>query len=166
MYDKYSAMSADELIKDVADEGHGKWSVATNSAWTNAQTCANTICKNIVGKNGVTQDDVTNVALMLWVSTFYHGFIGDFQLDNVNKGNLPLLLTGKKHVQSYSYGTLSTTIGVSTLTRTINIATLGGLFEEQWQRSAWEDYMETLQELDIGVENFSHAGPVYAAVNF
>jgi hypothetical protein len=166
MYEKYAAMSADDLIKDVADEGHGKWPVAAYSAWENSKTCANTICKNIVGKNGVTQDDVTNVALMLWVSTFYHGFIGDFQLDNVNKGNLPLLLTGKKHVQSYSYGTLSTTIGVSTLTRTINIATLGGLFEEQWQRSAWEDYMETLQELDIGVENFSHAGPVYAAVNF
>jgi hypothetical protein len=127
---------------------------------------ANTICKNIVGKNDVTQDDVTSVALKLWVSTFYHGFIGDFQLDNVNKGNLPLLLTGKNHLQSYSYGTLSATIGVSTLTRTVNIGTLGGLFPEQWQRSAWEDYMETVRESDIGVEGLSIDGPVYAAVNF
>ena len=63
------------------------------------------------------------LAFMVWASTFYHAVIGDFQLDNVIKGNLPLLDTGKQHVQTKSYGTLSTTIGVTTMARTCNMET-------------------------------------------
>ena len=112
------------------------------------------------------QDDLTDAALMLWVATFYHGFIGDFQLDNVNKGMLPLLLTGEPHKQTLSYATLSTTIGVSTMTRTVNMVTLEGFFPHESQRKAWDKYTLTLRGLDVGVKNFSLEAPVYAAVNF
>jgi len=48
-------------------------------------------------------------ALGCYLLPWVYWFIGDFHLDNVSKGMLPLLLTGEPHVQNLSYDTLSTT---------------------------------------------------------
>jgi len=128
-YDKYSSMEHDELIADVADSGTGKWTIAVNLAWKGAKKVVNEICDPLLndGLGHVTQSDLDDLALMLWVATFYHGFIGDFQLDNVNKGKLMLLQTGETEIpksMNLSYGTLATTIGVSTMTRTLQVSSL------------------------------------------
>lgn len=167
-YDKYSSMTHDELIADVADSGTGKWTIAVNLAWKGAKTVVNEICQPVLNKH-VKQSDLDDMALMLWVSTFYHGFIGDFQLDNVNKGKLMLLHTGETEIpkkMGLSYGTLATTIGVSTMTRTIQCQTLGGFLPKKSEQEAWRKYMDLLASLDVGVEGFSLKTPVYAAVNF
>jgi hypothetical protein len=162
-YDKYSSMTPDELIADVADSGTGKWTIAVNLAWKGAKKVVNEICGPLLndGLGHVIQSDLDDLALMLWVATFYHGFIGDFQLDNVIKGKLMLLQTGTTEVpksMNLSYGTLATTIGVSTMTRTLQCQSLGGFFPKKTEQEAWQKYMDLLASLDIGVEGFSLSG--------
>ena len=167
-YEKYTSMAPDELIADVANSGTGKWSVAVNKAWDGAKKVVNEICQPVLNDH-VKQSDLEDMALMIWVATFYHGFIGDFQLDNVNKGKLMLLHTGETKIpksMELSYGTLATTIGVSTMTRTLQCQTLGCFFPKKSEQEAWSKYMDLLASLDIGVKGFSLETPVYAAVNF
>jgi hypothetical protein len=161
-------MEPDELIADVANSGTGKWTKAVNAAWRGAQNVVNEICEPVLNDH-VSKTDLKHMALMVWVATFYHGFIGDFQLDNVNKGKLMLLHTGETDIpksMELSYGTLATTIGVSTMTRTLQCQSLGGFFPKKSEQEAWGKYMALLASLDTGVEGFSLDTPVYAAVNF
>ena len=167
MYEKYAGMEPAELIKDIGSDGSPAWEKACNDAWEAAKETVRVVCEDLKS-SVVTEKDLEEVAMLLWTGTFYHGFIGDFQLDNVMKGNLPFLLTGKKHRQTISYGTVSSTIGVNTMTRTMNMDTLGTYFPEEKQRNAWAKYQQQLVDCSLatGIEDFSHEGPVYNAIDF
>jgi len=167
-YDKYVAMKPDEIIADIGGDGSEGWENACKNAWKAAKKAVNKICRDIEDSEHLEKDDLESLALLLWTGTFYHGFIGDFQLDNVVKGNLPFLITGKPHVQTKAYGTLSATIGISTMTRTMNMATLGTYFPEKYQRKAWEAYQEKLKECrkETGIEGFADDTAVYNAIDF
>jgi hypothetical protein len=172
VYNKYASMTADEVIADLGGEGSEEWNNACHRAWDAAKTTVTEICKEIIENGQDMEEDVDeymeSLALLLWTGTFYHGFIGDFQLDNVVKGNLPFLITGKPHVQTKAYGTLSAAIGISTMTRTMNMDTLGTYFPEKYQRDAWEAYEKTLKECrkETGVEGFDADTAVYNAIDF
>jgi len=167
-YDKYVAMKPDEIIADIGGDGSEGWENACKNAWKAAKKAVNKICRDIEDSEHLEKDDLESLALLLWTGTFYHGFIGDFQLDNVVKGNLPFLITGQPHVQTKAYGTLSATIGISTMTRTMNMATLGTYFPEKYQRKAWEAYQEKLKECrkETGIEGFADDTAVYNAIDF
>jgi len=164
-YDKFFAMPPNKIINDVGSCGSKEWNSACQHAWEAAQKVVNTICKDL---KDIDDTSLRDLAMLLWTGTFYHGFIGDFQLDNVNKGNLPFLLTGKEHKQTKAYGTLSTTIGVSTMTRTMDMATVGNYFYTEEDRNAWEEYRQALTAAakETGIKGFTYEGPVYNAIDF
>eukprot|EP00563_Minutocellus_polymorphus_P008230 CAMPEP_0181027046 /NCGR_PEP_ID=MMETSP1070-20121207/3961_1 /TAXON_ID=265543 /ORGANISM="Minutocellus polymorphus, Strain NH13" /LENGTH=523 /DNA_ID=CAMNT_0023104273 /DNA_START=11 /DNA_END=1582 /DNA_ORIENTATION=- len=169
-YDKYFAMSPTEIIHDIGSSGSKGWQDACQHAWDAAQKLVGTICKDM--EKDFAEDDTSlrDLAMLLWTGTFYHSFIGDFQLDNVNRGNLPLLLTGEKHRQSVAYGTLSTTIGVSTMTRTMDVMTAGKYLYTDDDRTAWDAYMEELvvAASKTGIDGFTLSNPAdsYNAIDF
>jgi hypothetical protein len=163
MYQKYKKMNPEELIDDLASQGSSKWNLACKTAWDGAKQVVNTICKDM---KEMAEEDLSDLALILWVSTFYHGFIGDFQLDNVNKGNLLLTLTKSTAKNDLAYGTLATTIGVTTMTRTLNLFTAQVYFPKLEDRQAWAQYVTVLKNIDAGVEGFTLDHPVYTGVNF
>jgi hypothetical protein len=167
-YDEFYAMSPDEIIKEVGSCGSKGWNSACQGAWMAAKKVVNTICKDLVGCPDLKETDLDDLAMLVWTGTFYHGFIGDFQLDNSIKGNLPFLLTGKKHVQSEAYATLATTIGASTMTRTMDMDTLGKYFAAKEDRDAWAEYQRELTACakETGIEGFTYEGAVYNAIDF
>jgi hypothetical protein len=162
-YDKFSIMTGDELVADVGQAGSAQWNKACTKAWKGAQAAVKVICKDVSDK--FEKDDLDGIALVLWTSTFYHAFIGDFQLDNLCKGNLMFALGGENDL---AYGTLATTIGATTMTRTMNLVTLKGYLPEKEQRDAWGKYMDLLEEVsgETGIPGYSLASPVYVGVNF
>lgn len=176
-YNEYYGKSPDEAVDEIGSSGSVAWNNACHYAWEAAKTVVNAICRgdidvegNVIDLEGnvVTGEDLNELAMLLWTGSFYHGFIGDFQLDNVNKGNLPFLLTGEAHVQSKAYGTLSTTIGASTMTRTMDTQTLGKYFHTQAARDAWKKFeseLTTAAEM-TGIEGFTYEGAVYNAIDF
>lgn len=123
-YNFYSNQSPRELIAYLGSQGASTWNTACTEAYESSHKTVVALCQEGSTSGVLDAATVDELALMVWASTFYHAVIGDFQLDNVIKGNLPLLNTGKPHVQTKSYGTLSTTIGVTTMTRTCNMETL------------------------------------------
>lgn len=164
-YDKFFAMPPNKIIKDVGSCGSKEWEAACQHAWEAAQKVVNTICKDL---KDIDDTSLRDLAMLVWTGTFYHGFIGDFQLDNVNKGNLPFYLTGDEHKQTKAYGTLSTTIGVSTMTRTMDMATVGKYFYTEEDRDAWEEYRQALAAAakETGIKGFTMDWPVYNAIDF
>ena len=98
------------------------------------------------------------------------GFEGspiDYQLNNVNRGNLPFLLTGKNE-QTLAYSTLSTTIGVSAMTRTMDMDTVGKYLYTRKHRDAWADYCKELTKCAkmTGIKGFTYEGSIYNAIDF
>ena len=164
MYEKYSDMTPDALVAEIGGSGTPTWTNACNIAWQGAKDVVNVICKDI--QPFLEDTDLSDLALILWAATFYHGFIGDFQLDNVIKGNLLLSLAMSSATGDLGYGTLIATIGVTTMTRTLTMIDLNGLFPKKEENDAWEQYETLLQNIDAGVSGFSLAAPVYTAVNF
>jgi len=167
-HEEYFAMNPEQVIEEIGSCGSTGWNSACARAWRAAQEVVNTICRNIIKEDDVHEKDLIELAMLLWTGTFYHGFIGDFQLDNVNKGNLPFPLTGREHRQTKAYGTLSTTIGVSTMTRTMDMNTLGKYFDTAQDRQAWNDYHAELMACakETGIEGFTYDGPIYNAIDF
>lgn len=164
MYEKYSGMSPDELVAAIGGSGTATWTNACNIAWQGAKDAVNVICKDI--QPFLEDTDLSDLALILWASTFYHGFIGDFQLDNVCKGNLLFTLAKSNATGDLSFGTLAASIGVTTMTRTVTMIDLNGLFPKREEVDAWKRYETLLQNIDTGVSGFSLAAPVYTGVNF
>jgi hypothetical protein len=165
-YDKYKEMTPAVLIDEVGSCGSTAWKSSCTKAYDSAVHAVQAICNVSVDQDVLDSDSVNDLALMVWASTFYHAFIGDFQLDNVNRGNLPLLNTGREHVQTKSYGILSTTIGITTMTRTCNMETLASYFPDPAQRAAWQDYLDLLTSLDIGIPEYKAQSPIYNSINF
>ncbi len=132
----------DEVVNKLAVSGSEGWKKACLDAWTVAQETVDVICRDIKGDASLKDTDFNDLSMLLWAGTFYHSIVGDFQLDNLMKGNLPFLLTGKDHIQSKGYGMISTTIGVATTTRTMNMATLGSYFNTMEDRDQWKSYQK------------------------
>jgi len=168
MYDKHTAMSPDGIIADIGGDGAPEWDEACKRAWTASKKMVHEICADIKDSDALEAGDLESLALLAWTGMFYHGFIGDFQLDNVNKGNLPFLITGEPHIQTKAYGTLSTVIGVSTMTRTMNAKTLQTYFPKQGQKDAYKNYLVELNECRqlSGIEGWANDGPIYNAIDF
>lgn len=168
IYDEFSHMEPEELIKYLGTKGSKGWNSACLRAWKAAQKTVDVICRKIKENPDLRSTDLRDLSMLLWIGTFYHGFIGDFQLDNVIKGNLPFYLTGEKHKQSVAYGTLSATIGSTTMQRTMDMDTLGKYFYEEEDRMAWKEYQEelTLCAKEVGVKGFTYEGAVYNAIDF
>lgn len=166
-YNEYYGKSPGEAVNEIGSSGSVTWNNACHYAWEATKTVVNAICNDLEGTT-VTGEDLNDLAMLLWTGSFYHGFIGDFQLDNVNKGNLPFLLTGEPHVQSQAYGTLSTTIGATTMTRTMDTQTLGNYFHTQAARDAWKTFESklTIAAEMTGIEGFTYGGAVYNAIDF
>lgn len=168
-YEEYFKLTPGEMIDNIGSAGSQKWNNACHGAWRAAQKVVHTICKDL-DADKLKGTDLEDLAMLAWTGTFYHSFIGDFQLDNVCKGNLPFLITGEKHKQTVPYGTLSTTIGVNTMTRTLNMETLGTYFPEPEQREAWDTYQKENEEYRIstGIQGFGgvEGAPVYNAIDF
>jgi hypothetical protein len=165
-YKKYSDMSPDDLVAEVGMNGIYSWNKACRFAWEGAQEVVERICNiNDMG-DVVKKEDLLDLSLILWVSTFYHGFIGDFQLDNLCKGNLLLTLAETNGKNDLGYITLATTIGVTTMTRTMNLCTLGSYLPKEEERDAWNKYIKLLQSIDVPVAGYSLAAAVYTGVNF
>lgn len=164
-YEEYENMSPDRIIKDIGSSGSKGWNSACQHSWDAAQKVVNTICHDL---KDIDDHSLKELAMLLWTGTFYHGFIGDFQLDNVIKGNLPFYITGKEHVQTRAYGTLSTTIGASTMTRTMDMNTLGKYFYTKEDRDAWDEYRKELTKAAkmTGIPGFTYEGAVYNAIDF
>lgn len=168
-YHEYFNLTPGEMVDDIGSAGSQKWNDACHGAWFAAQKVVDIICKDL-DANELKETDLDDLAMLAWTGTFYHSFIGDFQLDNVCKGNLPFHITGEKHKQTVPYGTLSTTIGVSTMTRTLNMETLGTYFPKPEQREAWDAYQKKNEECRIatGIQGFGgvEGAPVYNAIDF
>jgi hypothetical protein len=162
MYTKYSNMEPDALVDEVGSAGSDIWNKACHASWEGAKEAVNVICKRM----SMSERDLLDLSLILWVSTFYHGFIGDFQLDSVNKGNLLFTLANIDAKADLGYLTLATTIGVTTMTRTMNMMTLETYLPRDDERTAWAKYRKVLKEVDTGVKDFSTVPPIYTGVNF
>lgn len=166
-YEMYAKMTPQEIVESNGDEGSPVWKSACTTSFTGAKTAVTKICNELIKNSILDDEDVNDLALLVWAGTFYHFFIGDFQLDNVIKGNLPFKLTGEKHKQTYTYGTLSTTIGVTTMTRTVDMKTLASYLPEEDQRKAWLDYEATLKGIRLGIKEYdNNRNPIYNSINF
>jgi len=166
-YKEYSAMDPNQMVGYIGSQGSKEWNSACQKSWEAAQDVVNFICRDISSQLEGT-DDLLDLAMLLWTGTFFHGFIGDFQLDNLIRGNLPFRATGETHHQTVAYGTLSTTIGTSTAQRTMDMRTLSKFFETKEDRKAWQQYHESLAECAkmTGINKFSYDGHVYNAIDF
>jgi len=167
-YNEYEQLDPDEMIKDIATNGSKGWNAACYRAWKAAQKAVNAICKDLDVDKEYKEESLKDLAMLLWTGTFYHGFIGDFQLDNVVKGNLPFIITGEEHKQYEWYGTLSTTIGCSTMTRTMDMATVGKYLYTKEDRDIWKEYMKELgvAAKETGIKGFTYEGAIYNAIDF
>jgi hypothetical protein len=67
----------EELIADVTNSGTGKSTIAVNLASKGTKKVVNEICNPLLndGLGHVTQSDLDDLALMLWVATFYHAWL-------------------------------------------------------------------------------------------
>lgn len=168
IYDEWFAYEPDEVVNELAMSGSEGWKEACLNAWTAAQVTVDVICRDIKGDAALKNTDLKDLSMLLWAGTFYHGIVGDFQLRNLMKGHLPFLLTGKDHIQSKGYGMISTSIGVATTTRTMNMATLGSYFNTVEDRDQWKSYQKVLAESAklVGIEGFNYDGAVYNAIDF
>ena len=168
IYDEWFAYEPDEVVNKLASSGSEGWKRACLNAWTAARETVDVICRDIKGDAALKNTDLEDLSMLLWAGTFYHGMVGDFQLDNLMRGNLPFPLTGKDHIQSKGYGMISTSIGVATTTRTMNMATLGSYFNTVEDRDQWKSYQKVLAESArlIGIEGFTYDGAVYNAIDF
>lgn len=125
--------------------------------------------KNLVNSLGlsVTEEDKNLLILDVWVSSFYHKFIGDIQLDNLMKGNLPFPCTGKEHEQTKDYAIQVTTIAATTMTRMYAVNQVHSLINQKDTISmdAWKQYSRATDNLKTGIDAMD-AGKMYAAVDF
>ncbi|MCF6282726.1 MAG: hypothetical protein L3J28_11065 [Candidatus Polarisedimenticolaceae bacterium] len=160
LYEMYAQMSPTDLVTLLGD-GSKQWEEAVNTGWQAAQKLIQDL------ELPVDASDAELLALDVWVSSFYHQFIGNLQLDNLIKGNLPFPCTGKPHEQTKDYAIKSTTIAVTTMTRTYSVLQVPALIDQKDQKSiaAWKEYGEVLASLDTGIDQFIGSG-AYAAVNF
>lgn len=85
-YNKFVNVEPEELIKYLGSKGSKGWSSACFRTWEAAQKVVAVICRNLEGKDVLKDSDFRDLSMLLWIGTFYRGFIGDFQLDNVIKG--------------------------------------------------------------------------------
>lgn len=69
-----------------------------------------------------------------------------------------------------AYGTLSTTIGVSTMTRTMDVMTTGKYLYTDEDRNAWDEYIGELvvAARKTGIDGFtlSYPADTYNAIDF
>mmetsp|Transcript_30998 Transcript_30998/g.65994 ORF Transcript_30998/g.65994 Transcript_30998/m.65994 type:complete len:535 (-) Transcript_30998:20-1624(-) len=167
-YNEFYHMEPDAVVEEIGSKGSMDWNLACQTAWMAAQRCVNIICRDIRAREELKDTDLRDLAMLLWTGTFYHGFVGDFQLDNVIKGNLPFLATGNKHRQTLAYGTLSTVIGATTSQRTMDMNTLGKFFSTEEDREAWKEYHQVLAACAkiSGIKGFSYDDTVYNAIDF
>mmetsp|Transcript_26200 Transcript_26200/g.56244 ORF Transcript_26200/g.56244 Transcript_26200/m.56244 type:complete len:105 (-) Transcript_26200:294-608(-) len=81
------------MIEDIGSCGSKEWNSACHRAWEATQKVVNTIYKDI---KDIDDHSLSDLAMLLWTGSFYHRFIGDFQLDNVNQGKIsPSILLAK-----------------------------------------------------------------------
>lgn len=158
-YVKYISLQPDELV-DMLLPCDGSFKDAGNTAYAAAKTLANGVCKEFL-----TQDVVEKLALMLWNASFYHYFVGDYQIRNLVFGQLPLACTGKDHVQNQKYATLSTTIAATTMTRALNVEDVVELLQDDEGKANWLEFWEATKCLE-GTLPGSSLEISYPAVNF
>ena len=116
-YNRVSAMPAKAIFDEEFADGSPTWQSAANEAWTASAA--------LVGKmlSGLDHGDldIDELTLLVFVGSYYHTFIGDFQANNVMRGLLPFPCTGEPPVQDEHNATLSGTIAVTTLTRAYDL---------------------------------------------
>lgn len=158
-YQLYARMAPEEITVALLP-GAGRFSAAGRRVYQAAQTLVSQICQ------GKLPDDVTRaLGLMLWNATFYHYFVGDYVVDALMYGHLPLLCTGSTHVQNQKYATLATTIAVTTMTRTLSVGEAVAQLNGSQGRERWQAYLEELAGVGEVLPGFS-LDPAYPAVNF
>ena len=162
VYDSYAAMAPADLVALLGD-GSKQWKTAVANGWHAARTLVGDLQ---LGAD-ISESDAELLALDVFVSSFYHEFIGDLQLDNLIKGNLPFPCTGKPHRQTRGYAIQSTTIAVTTMTRMYSVDEVPSVIDQADMTSieAWQKYGETLASLDTGIDQFIGTG-AFAGVNF
>lgn len=158
-YVGYIGMQPDELVEMLLP-CEGAFKDAGNTAYTAAKRLANDICKEFLPQNVVKQ-----LALMLWNASFYHYFVGDYQIRNLVFGQLPLACTGEDHVQNQKYATLSTTIAATTMTRALNIEDVVELLQAEEGKGEWLQFWEATRCIE-GILPGSSLEISYPAVNF
>ncbi len=158
LYEYYANMKPQELV-DLLGDGSPQWKSAVNDGIRAAQTLITELELNI------SREEEELFALDVWVSSFYHQFIGDLQIDNLIKGNLPFPCTGKAHEQIKSYATQSTTIAATTMTRMYSVKQVPELITDTQSQVAWAKYSLTLDSIKTGIDALDSKN-AYAAVNF
>ena len=91
---RVSALPARAIFEDLAG-GSRTWENAANAAW-NASKALVTAMLGGLGDTGCVDSD--ELTLLVFVGSYYHTFIGDFQANNVMRGFLPFPCTGKQPV--------------------------------------------------------------------
>lgn len=166
IYNHFAKMEPSNIVAEIAKEGSPKWEDACNKAYISSKSAVRIILKDLLKEKIIDEEDVEDLSLLVWASTFYHAFIGDFQADNLSKGHLPFPLTGELHLQNLSYARVSATITATVMTRTVDMRALTLHFPKQEQRDAWEKHLSDVTALDIGVEGYGVEPPVYNSINF
>jgi hypothetical protein len=133
-YKKHINMQPDDLVNMLLP-CDGPFKTSGDTAYTAAKTLANNICNTSLPK-----ELIEILALMLWNASFYHYFVGDYQIRNLIRGHLPLACTGKNHMQNQKYATLATTIAATTMTRTMNVEDIVELLESNEGKEDWKKF--------------------------
>ena len=118
-YDRVSAKSAIDIFDEMAT-GSATWQTAAGQAWTASQDLVRKMLSDLHPEL-LKLVDVDELTLLIFVGSYYHTCIGDFQAHSVMHGLLPFPCTGKAPVQDINNATLSGTIAVTTLTRTYDL---------------------------------------------
>ena len=161
VYAEWTKLSAVE-IKDRLSEGIGRWPIISAIAW---DACITLVTTLLEGVEAIV--DRNELALVLFISAFYHTFIGDTQLFNLMKGRLPMLTTGKPHVHNKSYALVAATIAVSTMTRTLDVEDIVGLATHAQGKLAWSDFFNAICSItNTGIKDFELGGNSLPSVNF
>lgn len=158
-YDKYSSLTS-EAILELLLPCEGAFKQSGMKAYSAAQALVKGICEEHMPDN-----IINKLGLMLWNSSFYHYYIGDYQIHNLIYGQLTLTCTGEDHVQNQKYATLATTIAVTTMTRTLNLVDIVELTKENEGKKYWRQYGEVMNGIETTLPDFS-LKISYPAVNF
>ena len=184
-YHRVSNMGAREIFNELAT-GSPTWHAAAGQAWTASHDLVN---KMLLGLDAELLElvDVDEMTLLIFVGSYYHTFIGDFQARSVMYGLLPFPCTGKDPVQNINNATLSGTIAVTTLTRTYDLNDVIGFVDNRhFAAQRFSDHDQTVTKAaftgliaalraitDTGIDEFHPAGlnsegelTSYPSINF
>jgi hypothetical protein len=159
-YNTYGQLSPADLLSTLFPTD-GVVKDAAVSVYDAAQALATNLC---IGSN-MSSGDVERLGLMLWNASFYHYLVGDYQIMNLIAGRLPLICTGKPHVQDQKYASLAATIAATTMTRALDVAEVVDTVSGEQGKDHWVTYLTAISLVGEILPGFN-LSPSYPAVNF